>query len=425
MSETIFALKGAICYSKNTKELVTLEQGYIICEDGCSKGVFKELPEQYKNIKVIHMGNQLIIPGLVDLHVHAPQYGYRGLGMDLELMEWLTVNTFPEEAKFKDLSYAKEAYSYFVEDLFYGATTRASIYATLHVKAADLLMSQLENAGLATYVGKVNMDRNSPEYLCEDSAKRSLDDTIMWIEETQNKYKRTKTILTPRFIPTCSDELMSGLKKVQMEYNLPLQSHLSENSSEIKLVQILCPDTKFYGEAYHKFGLFGGDCPTIMAHCVHSSEEEIALMKNNGVYLAHCPQSNANLSSGIAPVRMFLDEGLNLGLGSDVAGGSQTSIFQAMKDAIQVSKLRYCCQDNTLHPLTVEEVFYMATKGGGSFFGIVGSFEKGYEFDAVVLNDENLKSTCEFTIKNRLERMIYFSDDRNIVGKYVKGTKLF
>ena len=162
-----------------------------------------------------------------------------------------------------------------------------------------------------------------------------------------------------------------------------------------------------------------------MAHCVYSTEEEIALMKKRGVFIAHCPQSNTNIASGIAPVRRYLDEGLSIGLGSDIAGGSSLSILRAITDAIQVSKLRWRLVDNSQEPLTLEEGFYMATLGGGSFFGKVGSFEKGYEFDAIILDDSNLPHPQIISARDRLERLIYLSDDRNIVGKYVSGRKIF
>lgn len=147
-------------------------------------------------------------------------------------------------------------------------------------------------------------------------------------------------------------------------------------------------------------------------------------MKENGVFIAHCPESNMNVSSGIAPVRKFLEEGLHVGIGSDVAGGSTENLFRAMAHAVQSSKLRWRLQDDTLDALTAEEVFYMATKGGGAFFGKVGSFEPGYEFDAVVLDDSRLKHPQPLDIRSRLERMIYLADEREIQAKYVKGKEI-
>ena len=161
-----------------------------------------------------------------------------------------------------------------------------------------------------------------------------------------------------------------------------------------------------------------------MAHCVHSSKEEMELMKERGVFVAHCAQSNMNLSSGAAPVRTYLEEGIAMGLGSDMAGGYSVSMFRAMSDSIQASKLRWRLKDETLAPLSVEEAFYLGTLGGGAFFGKVGSFEEGYELDAVVIDDSRLLPPHMLSLRERLERIIYLSDERDIVGKYVAGEKV-
>ena len=367
MNESIFILKGNIVYSRSAEELEICEHGYLVCENGRVKGVYQTLPFVYGGIPITDYEDRLIIPGLVDLHVHAPQYSYRGLGMDMELLEWLETNTFPEEAKFRETEYAKKAYRIFVDRMRRSATTRACIFATVHREATLLLMDMLEEAGLSTMVGKVNMDRNCPDYLREESAEVSAAETVEWIKDVlHKKYKHTRPILTPRFTPSCTDDLMERLKMIQMRYELPLQSHSSENPGEISWVKELCPWSEFYGDAYDKFGLFGSDCPTIMAHCVYSDEKEITRMKENGVYIAHCPESNMNIASGVAPVRRFLAEGLHVGMGSDVAGGSTESIFTAMAHAIQASKLRWRLLDDSLKPLTVEEAFYMATKAAES-----------------------------------------------------------
>ena len=132
MKKELFALKGMICYSKNQREMVFMEDSYVVCENGICAGVFSQLPEEYKDVPVEDLGNRLIIPGFTDLHLHAPQYAYRGTGMDLELLDWLNTITFPQEARYADLSYAKKAYSIFVDDLKHSFTTRACIFATLH-----------------------------------------------------------------------------------------------------------------------------------------------------------------------------------------------------------------------------------------------------------------------------------------------------
>lgn len=424
MNNSTFALKGNICFSMDQKHMTIAEKSWAVCENGVSRGVFSELPERYRGIPQRDFGDRMILPGLIDLHVHAPQYAFRGLGMDLELIDWLNTNTFPEEQQYADEEYARRAYDIFVQDLVHSATTRACIFATLHTPATLLLMRRLEQAGMSAFVGKVNMDRNCPDGLREQGAEQAAADTEAWISQC-SEFEHVKPILTPRFVPTCSDELMERLSVLQKKYELPVQSHLSENLGEIAWVSELSPQARFYGDAYHRFGMFGGSCPTIMAHCVHSGADELALMKEQGVFIAHCPQSNTNLSSGIAPVRTFLDMDIPTGLGSDVAGGFSLSIFRAMADAVQCSKLRWRLTDQDLAPLKIEEVFYLATKGGGSFFGKVGSFEDGYEFDAVVLDDSVLRSPRRLSVLQRLERLIYLAEDRFLTAKYVQGRQIF
>lgn len=420
-----FVLKGTICYSDLERKLHIVEGGYVVCEDHRCAGVFLELPEEYEAYPVKDFGDGFILPGMTDLHVHAPQYTFRGSNMDLELLDWLNTVTFPEEAKYADEDYARAAYKSFAKDLKNSVTTRACIFGTLHVEGTKILMDELEATGLKTYVGKVNMDRNCPDYLKESSVEAAVKDTIWWLDETAGRYENVMPMLTPRFTPACSDALMKELKKIQENYHLPVQSHLSENKGEIAWVQELCPNTSCYGEAYDQFGLFGGEgTPTIMAHCVHSGETEKALMKERGVFIAHCPISNTNLSSGIAPAAHYVRNGYAIGLGSDVAGGHALSLFTTIVHAIQVSKLRWRLVDDTEPALSLEEAFYMATLGGGQFFGKVGSFLPGYEFDAVIIEDPETFNIREYTGKERLERLIYLHDQPEIKEKYIAGNRI-
>ena len=423
MQNTTFALRGNIFYTPAPGSLAVHPESWLVCEEGRVAGVFPSLPGRYAGVKVHDHSGKLILPGLVDLHAHASQYAYRGLGMDLELLQWLEQNAFPEEAKFARAGYARQAYALFARQLAASATTRACIFATLHRPATLVLMEQLEAAGLVCFVGKVNMDRNSPDILREAGPAAALAETRRWLEESR-RFVRSRPILTPRFTPSCSDELMAGLGGLQREYGVPLQSHLSENLSEIAWVKELCPGADFYGQTYSRFGLFGGSCPTVMAHCVWSGEAERALMKENGVFIAHCPQSNMNVSSGVAPVKSYLMEGQKVGLGSDVAGGAHLSLFRAVTDAIQSSKLRWRLVDQTVPALTLPEALYLATKGGGEFFGKVGSFEPGYEFDAIVMDDAALPTTRACSLPERLERVVYLSDGAPC-AKYVQGRRLF
>lgn len=416
-----FVLKGNICHSVDKDRLDVYENHYLVCVDGKSAGIFPDCPEMYRGLPLTDLGDRIIIPGMSDLHIHASQYSYRGLGMDLELLDWLQKYAFPEEKKYNDLEYADRSYEIFTAHIRRSETTRASIFATLHREATELLMEKLENSGLVTCVGKVNMDRNSPDYLRETS----IDETRRWLEETVGRWERTTPILTPRFIPSCTDDMLRGISVLRREFNVPLQSHLSENLGEIQLVKELVPGSVNYGDAYRMFDLFGGDYPCIMAHCVYSDPYEMQMMKENGVFVAHSPESNLNISSGVAPINTYLDYGLQVGLATDVAGGSHVSMFKAMVHAIQSSKIRWRLLDQSVAPLTFDTAFYLATRGGGAFFGKVGAFDIDFEFDAVVLDDSNLDHPQQLSVRERLERMAYLADERNIYSKYVAGSKLF
>ena len=426
-----FVLKGNICQTQTPKALDLYEHAFVVCVDGTSKGVFETLPEKYASLPLYDYGDALIFPGMVDLHVHAPQYAFRGMCMDLELMDWLNRYTFPEEEKYENLEYAQKAYGMFVNAMQKGATTRACIFATRHRYATELLMQLMEQSGLVSYVGKVNMDREASEALTEESAEISAYNTFGWINATKDKFENTHPILTPRFIPCCTDKLMEELREIQMAYGIPVQSHLSESKGEIDFVKFLRPDNAFYGDSYNEYDLFGKnddintDVKTVMAHCVWSTDEEVELMRKNGVFVAHCPASNMNLTSGIAPIRKYLDLGLNIGLGSDIAGGHSDSIFRAITDAIQVSKMYFRMVNEDYKPLVFSEAFYLATKGGGAFFGKVGSFEEGYEFDAVIMDDSVLPHPQSLSLAEKMERAVYLGlDEKNIIAKFVAGKNI-
>ena len=415
-----YLVHGDLCFSTAPRHIETMEASYLHVKDGKCISCYKELPEALSSLEIKDYSGNLIIPGMVDLHLHAPQYAYRGTKMDLPLLDWLNSNTFPEEAKYEDMNYAKAAYKNFVEDLKESPTTRAVIFATLHKEATLCLMDLLEKSGLETMVGKVNMDRNSPDYLTEHSAEEALENTRNWLQAIPEEYRHCHPILTPRFTPTCSDALMEGLGKIKKEKGIPLQSHLSENKAEIAWVKELCPGTKNYGESYDRYGLLQH---SVMAHCVHTREDELELLKERECYICHCPQSNTNLQSGVAPVKHFLEKGAKLGLGTDVAGGANLSMFRAITDAIHVSKLRSCLllEDAAI---TVEETFFMASLSGGGFFGKVGSFLTGYEADFLVY-ERKRESIREESLLERLEMLLYTEKELfRMKAKFVSGRQI-
>ena len=419
-----FVIRGDIVYSSTGGDLITAEDSFAVCVGGKCAGVFRELPERFAALPTVDWSGMLVMPGMVDLHIHAPQFAFRGLGMDMELLDWLNTYAFPEERKYRDMEYAERGYRIFADAIRRSATTRAVIFGTIYRQSDELLMELMEQTGIVSYVGKVNMDRNAPDIITEDPA-RSVASTGRYLDHTIGKYANTYPIITPRFVPSCSEEVLEGLGRLAAERHVPVQSHLSENPGEIEWVRELCPDAAFYGEAYDRHGLFGSSGNTVMAHCVYSSDDEIALMKRRGVYIAHCPASNMNVASGIAPIRRYLSEGLRVGLGTDIAGGQTESVFTAMVEALQVSRLYWRLVDPAMKPLSFAEAFMMATRGGGEFFGKVGAFEEGWEFDAIVIDDSALPHPQQLNLTQRAERAVYLNGDlRALKAKYCRGEKV-
>ena len=415
--------KAHILFTKEKDHFEVLENGYVAVEDGVVAGVVsdpKMLSDQWNGAEIIDFGNCLLIPAMNDMHVHAPQYRNQGIAMDMELLPWLQNYTFPEETKYADPVYAERMYRRFVHDLWRFGTMRACVFATIHTESTRLLMQLFREAGMGAFVGKVGMNRNCPEGLSE-SVEEMVKGYEKLIADSSSKTELVRPIITPRFVPSCTPEMLRACGQLAAKYQLPVQSHLSENKDEIAWVHQLEPEATCYGDAYNRYGLFG-QTPTIMAHCVWTEGQELELMKRNNVMVAHCPTSNFNVASGMAPIRKFLNEGLRVGLGSDISGGHVLSIFRVMVYAIQVSKMHYQ-QNHQSQFLTLSEAFWMATKSAGSFFSRVGSFEPGYEFDALVIDDSNLNFD-RYSLPERLERYIYLGDDRQIIHRFCRGMEI-
>ena len=414
--------KAHILYTKQKDRFEVYENGYVAVDDsGRVTGVASCLDElDSEGAEIVDFGNRLLVPAMNDMHVHAPQVHNQGVAMDLELLPWLQNYTFPEEAKYADTRYAERMYRRFLHTQWLFGTMRSVVFGTVHTESTRLLMQLYQEAGMGALVGKVAMNRNCPEALCED-VKEAVEGNERLIAEFNKPDALVRPIITPRFVPSCTPELLQACGELAKKYRLPVQSHLSENKSEIAWVAELEPDSENYGAAYDQYGLFG-QTPTIMAHCVWTQGKELELMRRNGVMVAHCPTSNFNIASGMAPIRTFLEEGLHVGLGSDISGGHDLNMFRMLVYAIQVSKMQYQ-QNHDKAFLTLPEIFWIATKSAGSFFGKVGSFEPGYEFDALVIDDEVLHPD-EYSLLHRLERFIYLGDDRQILHRFCRGKEV-
>ena len=415
------AYQANILFTPTPARFEMIERGFVVVgDDGNVIGTYATLPDEYKNTEVINYGDQILIPAMNDLHVHAPQYRNLGIAMDMELLPWLNTYTFPEETKYKDLAYAERMYRRFVRDLWKLGTMRAAIFATIHPEASCLLADLLNEAGMGGLVGLVGMDRNGPETL-SNTVEEAVNGTLRVLEHTASM-PLVSAIVTPRFVPSCTPEMMTALGKLANDKHLPVQSHLSENQSEIAWVKELEPESTCYGDAYRRYGMFG-QTPTLMAHCCYTEGEEFELMRKNHVFAVHCPTSNCNLGSGIAPIRRFMTAGIPVALGSDVSAGSGFSIFRAIHYTLQMSKMKWVHGGHKEAFLSLSEAFWLATKSGGSFFGKVGSFEPGYAFDALVIDDSDLNFD-NYTLQHRLERYIYLGDDRQLTHRFCQGKEI-
>ena len=414
-------LKGTIVSAPAFGALDVTERGYLVTENGVIQGVYPVLPEQYQGAPVEDFGDCLILQSFTDLHLHAPQYPMLGTGMDLPLLDWLNTYTFPAEARFADPAYARETYRKLARELISNGTTRVCMFSSLHREATLILMEELEKAGVTGYVGKVNMDRNGAPGL-EETTEGSIRETLRWLEECQS-FQYIKPILTPRFTPSCTDELMAFLGKLARERTLPIQSHLSENTGEMAWVRELHPECQQYWETYEKYGLWNDR--TVMAHCVWSDEREREAIYRAGVTVAHCANSNLNLCSGTAPVRQMVKEGLKVALGSDIAGGDQLHMFDVINSTVRASKVRRMQENWEPEFLTVPEAWYLGTSSGAAFFGAGAGFAPGEKLHALVLDDSALPQSHPMTAEERLSRSVYRRQPHGIRAVWSEGRKVW
>lgn len=431
------------------------------------------------NINITDYGHHLIIPGFIDTHIHAPQWVTSGTGMDEELMTWLQKYTLPNEQRFEDDDVAGEVYHDIVSRTLRNGTTTASYWATIHEETSLLLAAICRERGQRAFIGKVSMDQNGYDRYVEETGEaidsaESFVRRVLEMTEVGSSYVEKvidgeineenqdwslmnsvdapliMPVLTPRFVPTCSPELMTALGSISRKYGVPIQSHLSESKGEIAFVKELHPDCSTYAGVYDKHGLLHEY--TYMAHSVYSDQEERNILKAKGVGVCHCASSNYCLSSGIFNSRCFLAEELKVGLGTDVAGGYSCHMLDALRQSINASinctfnksienhpmqtpwvineftspKAKKAKEEQL--PLSWQEAFYMATLGGAEVLNldkVVGSFEVGKKVDALVINldaEESPIDVYDFEgVSSKFQKFLYNGDGRNIERIYING----
>ncbi|CAI5760220.1 unnamed protein product [Candida verbasci] len=388
-------------------------------------------------------GPKFFIPGFIDTHIHASQYPNIGIGLNTPLLSWLNDYTFPLESKFStDLEMAKDVYSKVIKKTLSNGTTCGSYFTTIDPKSTNFFADLLLEHGQRGFVGKVCMDHNDTYKNYQESYETcvsSMNEIINHINEVNPKGERlVKPIVTPRFAPVCSRKMLTYLGKLCKEQNLPIQTHISENKDEIKLVKSIFPECENYAAVYDHFKLLNRK--TILAHGIHLTEEEIGLIKKRKCSISHCPTSNTFISSGEAPIYKYLyEDQINVSLGTDVSGGFDSSILQIIKHSILVSHHK-SMHENSNKKISIEDALYMATMGGAKAVGLdklVGSFEVGKKFDAQLIDfqegatdvfkwqlpsditdslDEQKKKIFDL-----LSKWVFSGDDRNCVKVWCNG----
>uniref|UniRef100_I3MLJ9 Guanine deaminase n=1 Tax=Ictidomys tridecemlineatus TaxID=43179 RepID=I3MLJ9_ICTTR len=353
--------------------------------------------------------HEFFMPGLVDTHIHAPQYFFAGSNVDLPLLEWLTNYTFPVERRFQSMDFAEEVYTRVVRRTLKNGTTTACYFGTIHTDSSLLLAEITDKFGQRAFVGKVCMDLNDavPEY--KETTEESIKETERFVSEMlQRNYVRVKPIVTPRFSLSCSETLMGELGNIAKTHDLHIQSHISENCDEVEAVKNLYPNYKHYTDVYDRNNLLTNK--TVMAHGCYLSAEELNIFNERGASISHCPNSNL------------------------VAGGYSSSMLDAIRRAVMVSNILLINKVNE-KSLSLREVFRLATLGGSQALGLeseIGNFEVGKEFDALLINPKASDSPIDTFYGDFagdiseavIQKFLYLGDDRNIEEVYVGGKQV-
>lgn len=377
----------------------------------------------------------IVLPGFVDTHIHAPQYPQLGQALDVPLEVWLGKYTFPLEAKYADLDFARPRYTTLVRDLLASGTTSALYFATVHLEATKLLAEICATQGQRALVGKVVMDdpAANPDNYRDASTESAVADTRALIEHVRalETEGRVLPVVTPRFIPSCTDDGLAQLSALAQECGCHVQTHASE--SDWAHGHALQRYGKTDTEALDGFGLLGRK--TVLAHSNFLKDSDMDRIRSRGAGVAHCPVSNMYFANSAFPLRHALEKGVHVGLGTDISGGPIGTIWEAARGAVQASRMLEDGVDPALPAdrrgrphsrIDMATAFHLATRGGGETLDLpVGSFEPGQKFDAMLIDPEKPQGTVRLFGETDpiaiLEKVLYTASRPNIASVWVDG----
>jgi guanine deaminase len=399
------------------------EDGGLLIEDGriVKVGAYRDVKAQApETAEEVDHRPHLILPGLIDTHVHFPQMQVIA-SYAANLLEWLNTYTFPEECRFVETAHAARIATHFYDEFLRQGTTTAVAYCSVHKTSADAFFTEAMRRNMLMVGGKVMMDRNAPQGLL-DTAQLGYDETRAVIEQWHGK-GRNHVAITPRFAITSTPEQMSAAQALAQEFpDLHIQTHLSENHDEIRYTCELYPDATDYTDIYARYGLLGQK--TLLGHAIHLSEREADVLADTGSVAVHCPTSNLFLGSGLFPLKAHArrEKPVRIGVATDIGGGSSYSMLKTLDEAYKIQQLL----GERLNPL---DSFYHMTRGNAEALSLVdriGTLDAGTDADLVVLDaaatpSMKLRMETISTLPEELFLLQTLGDDRSVVETYVAG----
>ena len=443
-------IKASFFHSPEYGDIEFLKQALVfVSSDGIISKVIRQDDENYlelldKHSKDNHFfdfKDKILLPGFIDLHIHAPQWPQAGLALDDELSYWLNNFTFPLESKYQDLDYAREVYSDLVKTLLANGTTSAMYFGTIHNEATLELAKICASYGQRGFVGKVVMDDKTmnPDFYRDNSTKEAIENTEKFIIDVQSLakdvFQGVYPVITPRFVPSCTDNALLELGKLAKKYNCYIQSHCSESDWEHNFV--IDRFGKRDSEVLDQFGLLTDK--SIMAHGNFIDSDDADIFKKKKSSVCHCPISNSYFANAVFPVNQLKKQGLNICLGTDISGGFSPSLYDNIKHSVMASRMLNDGVDNKLSAdnrgtnnarVSVFEAFYLATTGGGEALKLpLGIFKEGYicDFQVIDINSPNNKLPNFLDNeedKYLLQKILYLSTSENIREVWVQGKQI-
>ncbi|NOR66062.1 MAG: guanine deaminase [Woeseiaceae bacterium] len=411
---------GATDHNK-TSAVEYLDDGLLIVENGYVHETGEAealLPGLSEDVEVVEHRDKLIIPGMIDCHVHFPQIDIIA-SYGEQLLDWLNRYAYPVEQKFADAAHAAEVADFFVDELLRNGTTTALVFATVHPQSVDAIFDKALQQNMRLLAGKVLMDKNCPEEL-RDDAQSGYTDSLALINKWHGN-GRLSYAITPRFAVTSSEDQLAEAGRLASEHpDVYVHTHLAENDDEVELIAKQFPWSASYLDVYEHFGLVRER--SVFAHCLHLDDRDRKSLSEHGGAIAFCPTSNLFLGSGLFDLRSANDKGIRVGLGTDVGGGTSLSVLRTASEAYKVLHLR----GQTLPPF---DALYLATLGAARALYLedkIGNFEPGKEADFVVLDSRATSITARRLSKSddvaeKLFALIMLGDDRSVVATYLMG----